>query len=62
MFVTAAGMPAADAAELVRHMADWFRVRDALRRADQLARTGPEAATRRSHPRLTPIRNAALCA
>jgi len=36
LFVTAAGMPAADAAELVRHMAGRFRVPDALRRADQL--------------------------
>jgi endonuclease V-like protein UPF0215 family len=41
--LTAAGMPRADAAELVRLMAGRFRVPDALRRADQLARTGPTA-------------------
>jgi deoxyribonuclease V len=40
LFVTAAGMPRTDAAELVRHMAGRFRVPDALRRADELARTG----------------------
>jgi deoxyribonuclease V len=49
LFVTAAGMPRADAAELVRLMAGRFRVADALRRADQLARTSPEAAIHRSH-------------
>jgi len=38
--VTAVGMPSADAAELVRSMAGRFRIPDALRRADQLARTG----------------------
>jgi deoxyribonuclease V len=41
LFVTAAGMPSADAAELVRLMAGRFRVPDALRRADRLARAGP---------------------
>jgi deoxyribonuclease V len=40
VFVTAAGMPRADAAGLVRRMAGRFRVPDALRRADQIARTG----------------------
>jgi len=50
LFVTSAGMPRADAAELVRHMAGRFRVPDALRRADQLARTGPWAAIQESHP------------
>jgi deoxyribonuclease V len=40
LFVTAAGMPRPDAAELVQHMAGRFRVPDALRRADELARTG----------------------
>jgi deoxyribonuclease V len=49
VFVTAAGMPRADAAELVRHMAGRFRVPDALRRADQLARTGPPAALQEGH-------------
>jgi deoxyribonuclease V len=43
LFVTSAGMPRAEAAELVRLMAGRFRVPDALRRADQLARTGPPA-------------------
>ena len=40
LFVTAAGMPRADAAHLVRHMAGRYRIPDALRRADALARTG----------------------
>jgi len=40
LFVTAAGMPRAEAAELVRLMAGRFRVPDALRRADELARRG----------------------
>ncbi len=38
LLVTAAGLPRADAADLVRHMAGRFRVPDALRRADELAR------------------------
>ena len=41
LFVTAAGMPAADAADLVRHMAGRYRLPDALRRADTLARADP---------------------
>ena len=41
LFVTAAGMPTADAADLVRRMAGRYRRPDALRRADALARTGP---------------------
>jgi len=45
LFVTAAGMPAADAADLVRRMAGRYRLPDALRRADTLARAGPPAAT-----------------
>ncbi len=40
LLVTAAGMPVSDAAVLVRHMAGRYRVPDALRRADALARTG----------------------
>ncbi len=48
VFVTAAGMPRADAAGVVRLMAGRFRVPDALRRADQLARAGPPAAAYRS--------------
>jgi deoxyribonuclease V len=34
LFVTAAGMPGAEAADLVRRMADRYRLPDALRRAD----------------------------
>ncbi len=40
LFVTAAGMPPAEAASLVRRMAGRFRLPDALRRVDTLARTG----------------------
>jgi deoxyribonuclease V len=40
LLITAAGMPPAEAADLVRLMAGRFRVPDALRRVDQLARTG----------------------
>jgi deoxyribonuclease V len=43
LFVTAAGMPRADAAELVRRMARRYRLPDAPRRADTLARAGPPA-------------------
>jgi len=46
LFVTAAGMSAADAADLVRRMAGRYRLPDALRGADHLARAGPPAATR----------------
>jgi deoxyribonuclease V len=49
VFVTAAGIPRVYAAELVRLMAGRFRVPDALRRADQLARTGAPAAAQRGH-------------
>jgi deoxyribonuclease V len=45
LFVTSCGMPAADAADLVRRMAGRYRLPDALRRADTLARTGPPVAT-----------------
>jgi deoxyribonuclease V len=45
LFVTAAGMPAAGAADLVRRMAGRYRLPDALRRADTVARAGPTAAT-----------------
>jgi deoxyribonuclease V len=45
LFVTAAGMPAADAAELVQHMSGRYRLPDALPRADTLARVGQPAAT-----------------
>lgn len=40
LFVTSAGMPPPEAASLVRRMAGPFRLPDALRRADALARTG----------------------
>ena len=51
LFVTAAGMPRDEAAELVRHMAGQHRLPNAIRRADTLARTGPAAArlTDRQH-------------
>jgi deoxyribonuclease V len=44
LFVTAAGMPRAGAADLVRRMTGRYRLPDALRRADTLARAGPPAA------------------
>lgn len=40
LFVTSVGLPRADAADLVRRMAGRFRLPDALRRVDTLARTG----------------------
>jgi deoxyribonuclease V len=40
LFVTAAGIPRGRAADLVRHMAGQHRLPDAVRRADELARTG----------------------
>jgi deoxyribonuclease V len=43
LFVTAAAMPIADAADLVQRMTG-FRLPGALRRADPLARAGPPAA------------------
>ena len=49
LYVTAAGMPRADAAQLVRRMTGRFRLPDALRRADQLARTGPPAPLQENH-------------
>ena len=62
LFVTSAGMPADDAADLVRRMAGRHRLPDALRRADTFARTGPPIATMiQRQPRLTrtDTRNAA---
>ena len=50
LFVTAAGMPAAEAADLVRHMAGRYRLPDALRRADTLARADPPAAMTARQP------------
>jgi deoxyribonuclease V len=43
LFVTAAGMPGADAADLVRRIADRYQLPDALRRPMPLARAGPPA-------------------
>jgi deoxyribonuclease V len=44
LYVTASGMPRDDAADLVRRMAGRYRLPDALRRADTLARNGqPQA-------------------
>lgn len=40
LYITAAGMPRTDAAELVRRMAGPHRMPDALRRVDSLARHG----------------------
>jgi deoxyribonuclease V len=45
LFVTAAGMPVADAADLVRRMTGRYRSPDVMRRADTLARAGPTVAT-----------------
>jgi len=45
LYVTAAGMPAGRAADLVRRIAGRYRLPDALRRADTLARAGPRVAT-----------------
>jgi len=41
LFITAAGMSRHQAADLVRHMAGRYRLPDALRRADALARGRP---------------------
>ncbi len=49
LFVTAAGMPGADAADLVRRMAGRYRLPGALRRADALARAGLPAAAPTGH-------------
>jgi deoxyribonuclease V len=38
LYVTSAGIPAGEAADLVRRMAGPYRLPDALRRVDQLAR------------------------
>ena len=45
LYITAAGMPRVAAADLVRRMVCRYRLPDALRRADTLARAGPPAAT-----------------
>ena len=46
LYVTAAGMPPTDAANLVRHMTGRYRIPNALRRADTLARAGLPQPTR----------------
>ena len=48
LYVTAAGMPGTDAADLVRHMAGQHQLPDALRRADSVARHGLPQPRRRS--------------
>jgi hypothetical protein len=50
LLVTAAGMPAADAADLVRHVAGRYRPPDALRRAHTLAQADPPAAITARQP------------
>ncbi len=50
LFVTAAGMPAADTADLVWHMPGRYRPPDALRRADTLAQADPPAAMTARQP------------
>jgi hypothetical protein len=49
LFVTAGEMARTEAADLVRHMASRYRLADALRRADMLARTGLPATTLSCH-------------
>jgi deoxyribonuclease V len=49
LFVTAGGMARTEAADLVRHLASRYRLPDALRRADMLARTGLPATTLSCH-------------
>jgi deoxyribonuclease V len=43
LYVTAAGIPVQGAADLVARMAGRYRLPDALRRVDRLARTGSSA-------------------
>jgi deoxyribonuclease V len=50
LLVTAAGMPAADAADLAWHMAGRHRPPDALRRADTLAQADPPSAMTARQP------------
>ena len=55
LFVTAAGMPRDEAADLVRHMAGQHRRPDVVRRADELARTGLPAEERPELPPGAPL-------
>ena len=50
LFVTAAGMPAADAADPAWHMAGRYRPPGALRRAGTLAQADPPAAMTARQP------------
>ncbi len=50
LFVTAAGMPAADAADLIWHMARRYRPPGALRRAGTLTQADPPAAMTARQP------------
>jgi deoxyribonuclease V len=50
LFVTAAGMLISDAADLVRRMGGPYRLPDALRRADNLARAGGPEVSTTGHP------------
>jgi hypothetical protein len=50
LLVTATGMPAADAADPIWHMAGRYRPPDALRRADTLPRADPPAAMTARQP------------
>jgi hypothetical protein len=59
LFVTAAGMAAADAADLVWHMADRYRPPYALHCADTLAQADPAAAMAARQPDQADARNAA---
>ncbi len=50
LYVTAAGIPPRDAAELVRTMTGKYRLPDALRRVDTLARKGPHSVPQPARP------------
>ena len=50
LFITAAGMPVTDAADLVRRMAGRYRLPGALRRADTLTPTDPPALSTTGRP------------
>ena len=56
LYVTAAGMTIADAADLVTEMAGRFRMPDALKTVDRLARTGPRPLASRVAPGQTRAR------
>lgn len=60
LFVTAAGIPVTDAADLVQAMAGEFRLPDALRRVDTLARGRVQPVELRAHGKLCEPRPANL--